>query len=106
MVLQHDVRGGDGDSHGEQPLYVELVIERASGGSVRLRRAWNAKVANPLNRSDLIQRVSRVSRGQRTANQWEIRRDVPDARRIVEVRVGGSGWNFESKLGGIRIADP
>ena len=106
QVYHQDVRRGDGDNHGEHPLFVELVIERRSGATVRLRHAWNLKVANNLQRGDLIQRVFLVPRGQ---SQWGgkhyIQQAVPDASRIVEVRIGGAGWNFESKLGAIEISD-
>lgn len=99
-----NVRGGDGDSHGEYPASVELALITISG-TARLRFAYNYDGATTdIFTDDFVQIATDAPQGQWQFDQnFRIRDHFSDAIEISSIDLYANGWDYEARFDNIII---
>jgi hypothetical protein len=105
-VISSSVRYGTGDGNEEYPATLELVLQDVTNGTRMLRFAYNDDGGASKTNAGMLQ----IARGDAPAGVW-IRGErfiiqqlmTQKAIRITEVRLGGSGWDFESYFDNVMV---
>lgn len=100
LIVDHQDEPSDGNLGGDTPVFITLDYKDAAGGT----KSWSHgfQTASTINYPHRDQKI--------TPNYWytynveDVFSLIPDAVSITDVAIGGSGWNFTSRVSHVGLS--